>query len=252
MTPYFLCLHVFKFHKFLSKNKRPNFVSQWEQSKILTSYFLRLHVSSVFWLFMKLKKLEEIIGGILMPRLWYSVLLSNWFVSWLLLKLQQKLEEDFSWTISKKMYEIFNVFNCVSQCGLLFLICSWFFMKLQQKKSGRNLQWHFNAKTGIQSSLIKLIISDFSWSFSKKLEEIFICILMPRLWYNIVTLSSYIDFVLDFSWRISKKPGRNLYRLYYKKLLMSFQCRDIKYFTHCMGHRLLVGRFWNFLELFIP
>ena len=38
MTPYFLCIHVFKFQTFLSQ-KRPNFLSQWEQSKVLTIYF---------------------------------------------------------------------------------------------------------------------------------------------------------------------------------------------------------------------
>ena len=38
LTPYFLCLHVFKFQTFLSQ-KRPNFLSQWEQSKVLTIYF---------------------------------------------------------------------------------------------------------------------------------------------------------------------------------------------------------------------
>ena len=49
----FLCLHVFKFHKFLSQNKRPNFVSQWEQSKILTSYFLSLLSFDFSWSFSK-------------------------------------------------------------------------------------------------------------------------------------------------------------------------------------------------------
>ena len=127
---------------------------------------------------------------------------------------------DFSWSFSKKVrLKSSMAFQCQDwDTKFSYQIdYFWLFMKLQQK-TWRNIYLH----------------------------------LMPRLWYNIVTLSSYIDFVLDFSWRISKKPGRNLYRLYYKKLLMSFQCRDIKYFTHCMGHCSLVGRFWNFLELFIP
>ena len=49
----FLCLLVCKFQKFLSQNKRPNFLSQWEQSKILTSYFLSLLSFDFSWSFSK-------------------------------------------------------------------------------------------------------------------------------------------------------------------------------------------------------
>ena len=114
----------------------------------------------------------------------------------------KKLGEDFSWILSRKN-ETFNVFNCVSQCVLLFLICSWIFMKLQQKnwkkslmafqckdwdtkfsyqidyfwlfmklqqKTWRNIYLHFNAKTVIQhflltSSIKRMETSGFAYNF---------------------------------------------------------------------------------------
>ena len=89
----------------------------------------------------------------------------------------------------KKQYEICNILNCIVCYTVFFSF--WFFLDFFwsfSKKTGRSLWWHFNAKTVIQSSHFKLIISEFSWSFSKKLEEISICILMPGLWYNIQSI----------------------------------------------------------------
>ena len=109
----------------------------------------------------------------------------------------------------KKQYEICNILNCIVCYTVFFSF--WFFLDFSwnfSKKTGRSLWWHFNAKTVIQSSHFKLIISEFSWSFSKKLEEISICILMPRLWYNIQSIRIPAAALLLYRYAIwDKKDG---------------------------------------------
>ena len=107
------------------------------------------------------KKLEEIIGSILKPRLWYNVLLSKWFISWLFMKLQQTnrrrlfISNESSWIFSK---------NTVSLMSLI--VCHYV------------------------SSLFDLFLT-FHEASAKMLEEIFNGISMPWLGYKVL-LSNWL------------------------------------------------------------
>ena len=169
---------------------------------------------------------------------------------------------DFWWSFSKnwkktfhepsvkKLYEIFIVFNCVSQCGLLFLICSWFFMKLQQKSQESSMAFQcqdWDTKFSYQI--------DYFWLFMK---------LQQKTWRNIYLhfnaktviqhfLPTLILF-LTFHEDSVKESGRNLL------LESSFWGGAAEWEgrpglpdrSGIRGTVLSVGRFWNFLELFIP
>ena len=132
----------------------------------------------------------------------------------------------------KKQYEFCNILNCIVCYTVFFSF--WFFLDFSwnfSKKTGRSLWWHFNAKTVIQSSHFKLIISEFSWSFSKKLEEIFSCILMPRLWYNIFFLLCFILF-LTFHEESVKNRCTSCTRLQETFYVLSMQSDQIFYSLH--------------------
>ena len=88
--------------------------------------------------------------------------------------------------------------------------CSWLFLKLQQKR--RNLQLHFNAKTVIKCFSYIDFVLDFSWSFNKKMEEMFckwklliaiiICELQSSLdfWLGIIMFMGYREGNLTIVW----------------------------------------------------
>ena len=87
------------------------------------------------------KKTEEIIGCILMPRpcviqrtpLKIDLFLDFWW------SCSKQLEEDFSWIFSKKLNEICNVLSCMSHWVLLFFYFFLTFHEASAKKTGRNL-----------------------------------------------------------------------------------------------------------------
>ena len=156
----FLCLHVFKFHKFLSQNKRPNFLSQWEQSKFwhhTFCVFMSLLSFDFSWSFSKKNRGNHWLhfDAKAVCDTAYSSQIDLFLDFWW--SCSKQLEEDFSWIFSKKLNEICNVLSCMSHCVLLFFIFSWLFMKLQQKKQ----------------------------------EKTFNGISMPRLWYKVL-LSNWL------------------------------------------------------------
>ena len=144
---------------------------------------------------------------------------------------------DFSRSFSKVEEIFYNIWVPGLWCYVFFLNwnCFWLFMKLQQ--TGRNLLWHLSARTVMQCFLLKLklfltfheasakgkksfmafegdtmfssyidFVFDFSWSFRKKLVEVFYGIWMPRLWYNVFFSHWFC------SWLFMKlqQNGRNL------------------------------------------
>ena len=161
----FLCLHVFKFHKFLSQNKRPrisyhnesnqkfwhhtfcvfmsllSFDFSWSFSKknlrkslvafwykvLLQSSLIELIISDFSWSFSK--KLEEIFICILMPRLWYNIFFLHWFCLWLFMTNLLKNLVVIC-TGCTKLQEAIYVISMQSEQIFYSLhgFCSWFFM----------------------------------------------------------------------------------------------------------------------------
>ena len=116
------------------------------------------------------------------------------------------LSFDFSWSFSKKTRG-----NHWLQCTPLKLI---YFLTFDEA-SAKNWKktFHESSVKKYMKSLMSLIVChnvffsfwfvlEFSWSFSKKLEEIFNGISMPRLGYKVL-LSNWL--FLIFSWSYSKK-----------------------------------------------